>query len=438
MKTIERYVGGNCLTAFLLAWLVLTFVLSIGLLGKVTSLIAAGMPVAVVGRYLLTAIPETMGFTIPLAILVAALLVFGRLSADCEISAMRACGINLLRVMLWPLVFAGLMALFCLYLNNEVTPRNDLTLDQLRADARVDLGLDAMEPGKFNHAPGNMSIWFARRNGDWLYDVLIFGKATNGVDREVRANRTHLIEQGQDLRLDFYDVWIDPFADDRPGAARAALFSHTVVGAFKPANRLRKVRNYDFHGLVRALREAEAMAADPRAAARLVQDCPACQPPNAHDPPPCPDPVHRLAREWSKAAPLADPALVGRLLQTCTNCVQGTCDDPNHARIRWAAGVSSQVQALPMEIRVELHKRMAFASAAFFFALIGIPLGIRAHRRESTVGVAVGLGIALAFYLAMILADALKGHPALHPHLLCWIPVAVCTAVAAVLIPRNQ
>ena len=67
-----------------------------------------------------------------------------------------------------------------------------------------------------------------------------------------------------------------------------------------------------------------------------------------------------------------------------------------------------------------------------------MPLGIRAHRRESTIGVAIGLGIALFYYMAMILADSLKRSPGLHPELIVWLPAVVCVFVAAVLIPRNQ
>ena len=117
-------------------------------------------------------------------------------------------------------------------------------------------------------------------------------------------------------------------------------------------------------------------------------------------------------------------------MASCTNTV--------HSRIRWANDTYQRAQGLPAEIRVELHKRAALGCAAFFFALIGMPLGIRSHRRESTVGVAIGLGIALLFYLAMILADALKRSPQLHPELIVWLPVAICVLVAAVLIPRNQ
>ena len=441
MKTIARYVTGSFLTAFVLAWMVLTFVLSIGLLVKVTGLIAKGMPVAVVTRYFLTGIPETLGFTIPLAVLISALLVFGRLSADGEISAMRACGINVLQIMFWPLCFGLLMSACCLYINSSIMPRAMESRARLSADATSEMGLDMMEPGKFNDGPGNLKIWFARRDGDWLMDVLMFDRTTsrtNALNREIRAQRAHVIRRGNDLLLDMYDVWIDPFYEDRPGAAAANRITHTVVDAFKPANRPRKVRNYTLPELFRRLAESEAMASDAHAAEAIVRACPDCNRLDAHGVPLCVDPVHQLARDWCKAAPLDDPGQIARLKQTCPACAQGTCQDPAHVRYLWAAGVRRAVTNQATEIRVELHKRLALACAAFCFALIGMPLGIRAHRRESTIGIAMALGIALAFYLAMILADAFKLSPALHPHLIVWIPVVFCLGLAAILVPRNQ
>ena len=38
---------------------------------------------------------------------------------------------------------------------------------------------------------------------------------------------------------------------------------------------------------------------------------------------------------------------------------------------------------------VELSKRFVFAMASLCFVLIGIPLGIRSQRKESTIGMAI-------------------------------------------------
>jgi hypothetical protein len=38
----------------------------------------------------------------------------------------------------------------------------------------------------------------------------------------------------------------------------------------------------------------------------------------------------------------------------------------------------------------------------------------------------------------MIMGDACRSRPEFYPHLIVWLPVALCLVVAAVLIPRNQ
>lgn len=439
MNTIQRYIVGSFLSAFFLAWLVLTFVLSTALLAKVTSLIAQGMPASIIGRYFLLCIPETMGFTIPLAVLIGGLLVFGRLSADSEIAAMRACGINLISIIAWPLAIALAMSGVAFYIHNEISPKSDEIQTYLRAEARANLGLglDAMEPGTFNSLPGDMSICFTRRNGDWLSDVLIFNKTKTGVLRETRATRMHVIQQGNDLLLDLYDAWVDPIDETQPGAAKAERFGYKILDAFKPTNHpWPKIRNYDFNGLRQALDEATRMSATPQGAMVIIRKCPNCNrlDPRTHQPI-CVDPVHRLAREWADLSPLYESAAAQPNATTAN--LPSVDNDPSHARMQLALATHQRVMALPVELKVELHKRLALSCAAFCFALIGMPLGIRAHRRESTIGVAIGLIIALVFYMAIILAESIK-NPAVHPEWIPWIPVAVCIAVAAVLIPKNQ
>ena len=438
MKTIERYVLGSFLTAFFLSWLVLTFVLSIGLLIKVTSLMAKGMPAAVVGRYFLSGIPETLGFTIPIGILVGAMLVFGRLSADSEIAAMRACGVNLLRVMFWPLLFSLGMSLVCLYIQSEVAPGGEEERNRLASEASTSLGIDLMEPGVFNEGPNHMRIWFAGRVGNELIDLRIYDKTKTGLDREIRAERARVTRQGNDLLLDLYEAGMDPFYEDRPGAAKAARFAHVIPDAFRPSNRPRRVRNCGSQDLLRMLPEAVLLRKHPDQAAVILQSCPLCRASDRNNKTVCKNPVHELARSLRDTAGFADPVLLDRLLHTCKTCVERRCSDAGHGRILLAARAREQAKTLPTEIRIELHKRLALSCAAFCFALIGIPLGIRAHRRESTVGVAIGLGIALLFYLAMILADALKKSPDLHPYWIVWVPILLCCVVAAFLIPKNQ
>src|SRR5205814_5668167 len=65
--------------------------------------------------------------------------------------------------------------------------------------------------------------------------------------------------------------------------------------------------------------------------------------------------------------------------------------------------------------RTEINKRFSFPFACIAFAIIGVPLGVTAHRRETSIGFAMALIVGLAYFLFIIFADTLRGNPKFHP-----------------------
>jgi lipopolysaccharide export system permease protein len=80
---------------------------------------------------------------------------------------------------------------------------------------------------------------------------------------------------------------------------------------------------------------------------------------------------------------------------------------------------------------------LVYAFASICFVLVGVPLGIRTHRKESTIGMAVSLAVALMFYLCVMLMQSLDKVDAARPYVLLWLPVAACGLLVAYLIPKN-
>lgn len=89
---------------------------------KITDYLVSGVGTMTVLELSMLLLPGVIAKTFPMAVLLAALLAFGRLSSDSEIVALKAAGISVARIMLTVAMFGGVVALIAFGFNETLVP----------------------------------------------------------------------------------------------------------------------------------------------------------------------------------------------------------------------------------------------------------------------------------------------------------------------------
>ncbi|MDD5597650.1 MAG: LptF/LptG family permease [Victivallaceae bacterium] len=148
MRIINFYILKSFLVTFGMAIGLLTFFMMGANVAKdLNKFVTQGLPLSSVFEFAICLIPIALTFTIPWAVLVAIMLIFGRLSADSEITAMRACGISVLQIVSPIMIVSFLMMILCLYLQVQVGPPLLGTARQVAAKTAIDHPSAMFEPG---------------------------------------------------------------------------------------------------------------------------------------------------------------------------------------------------------------------------------------------------------------------------------------------------
>jgi len=97
----------------------ITFILFVNfLLRAIDRFLGKGLDLITILEYLFLNLAWILALSVPMAVLLATLMTFGRLSEDNEINAMRASGIGFLTIMRAPILFGAIITLLLIYFNN--------------------------------------------------------------------------------------------------------------------------------------------------------------------------------------------------------------------------------------------------------------------------------------------------------------------------------
>ena len=191
MTILYRYLTSQMMAATAGAVAVLSLVIVLGNAFKqiFELLVNDEMPLSLIFKMVGLLVPQALTFTMPWGILVAALIVFGRMSQDLELQAIRSAGIGLIPLVAPVILFGLFVSGICFYNNAVIVP---MTLQKFHS-ILLDIGRDnpaflirAGEP--MDRFPG-YRIYVGEKNGTDLTDIHIWEIGPGGFRRGTSGRR---------------------------------------------------------------------------------------------------------------------------------------------------------------------------------------------------------------------------------------------------------
>jgi lipopolysaccharide export system permease protein len=397
MRIFDRYIARQVLTATLAAVLVLSVVMVLGnIFRHLLSLpaeILRDMPPMLIARFIGYALVASLPFTVPWSLLTALLLVFGRLSADNELLAIRMGGNSFLRICLPAFAFALALSSLCFWINLHIAPLAQSEIVRLPTRMATANPQALLTADRIIDQIDDFVIYIGDKKDDGRlteFQMIMLNEqrqSTGYINSRKVIVTENPEEHGLDLQLnDSLVVLRDEFrSNDLESGPRNVLRIHPpiFVGQFEKTVTLRR--------LYEKLERMKPGMLPTRSLGEKIES--------------------KMAEARAAA---------------------GESKNRRHSR-------PGQLLAEASELRTEFNKRFSFSLACLVFAGIGIPLGVTAQRRETSVGFALSLVVGMTYLAILLLGDnVLKDNPRAFPWIIVWLPNIIFVTLGGWLFWRLQ
>jgi lipopolysaccharide export system permease protein len=208
VKILNKYVLKEHVGPLVFSLTALTSLLLLNYIAKrFGDLVGKGLGWNVIGEFFMLSVPFTVAMTLPMAVLVSTLYAFSRLAAENEITALKASGIGMARVLIPVLFGATGLAVFMLFFNDQVLPRANHRLSTLQQDIARKKPTFALKSQVINEvSPGKLSLKadYIDQATSWLHVVTIYDMSDPVRRRTIYADSGKMELAGDDLLLTLY------------------------------------------------------------------------------------------------------------------------------------------------------------------------------------------------------------------------------------------
>ena len=490
MRILNAYITRNFLVTFFITLLVFLFVMALGNIFRVIDLFSRGVSGSLILKIFSCGMPFSLIFAIPMSVLAAVFLMFSRMASDREIIAIKACGISIWQIIQPPIVIATLLCVVCIYINCNLAPNSHYQRRLLVGQIGVETPLSLLDEGRFIRDFPRMTLYIGKKEGFKLTDIVIYSFGDNGLKQTIRAKSGTIVVDEQDrkkVHINLQKVRMDQADETNPDdlsltrqfSAEEYPLTVDMSEILNKGAIYKKRADLTFTELLQSIRgnalfvPAELKNIDGWARLLHQPEDPLSEWIQAM----CSDRTISLLDRYDGSE--AGRELFRSLLLTDLNrvlCGPPLYDPQRFARVKLTGPTQKRMNQNPrgealilvnrmlledaypafitrsliselnpddlsvhrMALMVEASTRLALSFSCYAFVLLGAALGVKIHRKESSIGIAVALVLVFVFYFFIIIADSLVSFPRTQPYLIVWIPFVMAEAIGFYLIQRSN
>lgn len=454
MFILSRYILRQHVGPFVFGFSVITLIWILNLLFKeLNRILSKGLPPLVVAEFFALNLAWIIALTVPMATLISSLMAFGRLSADNEITAIKANGVSLYKVLLPVLVAAAMLSGFLIWFNNNVLPEFNHRLATLIRDI-------AQKKPTLNIEPG---IWYSElepyglivstledsAGGSKVTDVLIRDNSDPNIMNVITAKHGIIRTNKSAGFLEFvlFDGEIQQINIRKMEEFQRLAFpdSHIVRIDILDQFLKRSERSYrsDREKSAQQLRaeiaDLEQQRAEKKRAVSLLAaihmkryfgDSMGLPLPEPADSTILKQLLMQSTKAWRGRAIIREsaPKPAGSLEKTrdfySDKFIQNQVISEQRSIHSDLRNMINQANANKNQINrywVEVHKKYSIPVACIIFVLIGAPLGIKARKGGLGMGSGVSLFFFLIYWSSLIGGEDLADRGIISPFLAMWL-----------------
>ena len=404
---LKRYILREHITPFFLSLFVVTFVLIIDrLIDLLNTIIEKKLDFTTIMQVFGLSMPYMLALSIPMAVLVATILAFGRMTVDREAIAIKASGINIYR-MTGPLLFVALLLTgMMVYFNHFTLPETNHKLKNLMMKIAYYKPMTIVKPGEFSNIT-DYTIYVKENLQTELRGIVIFDRSESRFPKTIYAQSGQIrqMDNGNSLQIILNNGEMHERDERVQGKYQVRIFKSFVLyvrnlgsnidfvdtGYRSDREMTYKELQADLKGNQREMKQKVALIAD-----------------------------YNRRLNISKL----NPDSIRRVQETKRlNMI-----------IKLENDRLNELHETVNSLMVEYNKKFALAFAIIIFVLIGIPLGLMT--RSSGIGMAFSISslIFLIYYVALNGGEQLADKGLMSPFLSMWISNFIFMIIAILLI----